>query len=284
LGTVPQIQYRTNFNNARGTFQADVLNNLLTIAATPSGQALIAAAINGCDGQKRINIRLVDGNEVRSQCNGRGDDTADAQASTVEYNPRLPGIPAIAGPDDPALKPKYGAWGTIANKPTDVTLFHELVHAVDFCFGFLRENNVPRGEHDGVKMSELRCVGLDEFDDDAYQQGGDLRVFSENTYRHDIGVAQRDWYSDPKELKAGPEHYNWLRKKFNKDRLATRLLAVNAQAATRLAYGQAVINLHVVPEDEPDVDENDENIELELDANSKKQRATKHRKLRFNIE
>jgi len=286
--TPAMVTWRTNFNNARATFRADVLNNMLTIAATPSGQALIAAAQNGCTGDKKINIRLVDGNDVRSQCNGGGGDSQEAQSSTVEYNPQLPGIPAIAGPDDPALKPKYGAWGTIANKPTDVTLFHELVHAVDFCFGFLRESNVPRGQHDGVKMSELRCVGLDEFDDDDYKDNNaPLRIFSENTYRHDVGVAQRQWYNDPKELKAGPEKYSAIRKKFNKDRLAARKNAEDAQANTRLIYSQSVIDIHLPAVDEEESLESSVSNELELNANLKtKTKIMKkiHKSQQINIE
>jgi len=173
-----------------------------------------------------------------------------------------------------------------------VTLFHELVHAVDFAFGLLRLADVPRGDHDGVKMSELRCVGLDEFDDDSYRNGVTaLHIFSENTYRHDIGVAQRTWYNDPKELRAGPEHYFILKKHFNEARLATRRAAVKAQANTRYFYANRVVNLHVppvapvafvpvvVPAVVPAIapvlvgdgdDDDEEEIELELDAKAKK--------------
>jgi len=89
-----------------------------------------------------------------------------------------------------------------------VTLFHELVHASDYCFGKLDATDVPRGQYvdPGLKLSEHRATGLDDFRDAAYidNNAGQITIFSENTFRSDIGVVQRTWYNRPDELLAAP--------------------------------------------------------------------------------
>lgn len=122
----------------------------------------------------------------------------------VYYNPHLHGLGmAYTTPlerqqilADPAYQP--GAWGHPEQKPPDVSLFHELVHADDYFRGQMTDHiNVDRGATPvQVKLSEVRCVGLDRFDAPG--------IFTENNYRRERGVVRRTFYTRPAETVGPP--------------------------------------------------------------------------------
>jgi len=203
-----QLAQANAFNAARATFVEDILKMLNTIASTLSGAELFAAFHRGCHANaagRTIGIDLARGS---ADTGGTAQDATTPQSSMVSlYAPRKNGLPPGITVDD-SLLPLHGAWGTEDNKPSVVTLFHELVHASDYCFGKLDAADVPRGQYvdPGLKLSEHRATGLDDFRDAAYidNNAGAITIFSENTFRSDIGVVQRTWYNRPGELLAAP--------------------------------------------------------------------------------
>lgn len=121
----------------------------------------------------------------------------------VYYNPHLYGLGMAYTSNqdrrltlaDPAYQP--GAWGHPGQKPPDVSLFHELVHADDYFRGQMADHiNVDRGNTlIAVKLSEVRCVGLDRFSVPG--------LYSENSYRSERGVVRRSFYTQQAET-VGP--------------------------------------------------------------------------------
>lgn len=186
-------------------FPKAVVRDLRQIYAHPSGQQLLDSINTPRVGQdKKLFILFADGFVDRAMCDrlftGPGEWNLAANAPGqpasyvwVQYNPQLFGLPKITGyfDDDPSFA--NGAWGAPAHKPPDVSLFHELVHADDFLRGVFCETTATRGTKQ-VKISEMRCVGLDEFDRP--------EIYSENTYRAERGVTRRPYYTESDELAA----------------------------------------------------------------------------------
>lgn len=122
--------------------------------------------------------------------------TVPGQYVTVEYNPQMFGLPTVVGLNDDGPELQDGEWGAPDQKPPDVTLFHEMVHADDYFRGVFLQDTALRGHNEQVKISELRCVGMDEFDQP--------EIYSENLYRAARGVARRDYYTKQTEMDGGP--------------------------------------------------------------------------------
>lgn len=121
---------------------------------------------------------------------------------TVSYNPLWFGIPTVvykALGEDYTKDPAYKDWGSPSQKPPDVTLFHELVHADDYFRGIFCGMGVHRGKGPTVvKIADLRAVGLDKFDNP--------NIYSENSYRDERNVKPRKYYKSKDEL-ASPTIY-----------------------------------------------------------------------------
>ncbi len=115
---------------------------------------------------------------------------------TVSYNPLWFGIPTVVCKligEDYTKDPVYNDWGSPSQKPPDVTLFHELVHADDYFRGIFCGMGVHRGKGPTVvKIADLRAVGLDKFDNP--------NIYSENSYREDRNVKPRKYYKSKDEL------------------------------------------------------------------------------------
>lgn len=175
-------------------FHLQVLRDLAIIATFQSGQRLLRSI--DTSGGGKILIKFCDGFTSTSQLDGiawnpamlptfDGNPRGGAGNVFVQYNPALYGLPIMKGMDEPAYE--RGKWGHPAEKPPDVTLFHELVHADDCLNGVFDCGAVQRGRKAGMKLSEVRCVGLDEFRQAAY---------SENSFRAECNLVERDYYSD----------------------------------------------------------------------------------------
>ncbi len=209
---------------ARGDFVANVVRDLCIISMTQSGQALLASLRSMALGKGHlVCIEFVDGRLTRANAGNMGNGgkwqksgvPGEGAKAVVSYNPSNRGMPLSRGPDDKEypievgkistdreiMPPLQSGWGRAKNKPSDVSLFHELVHADDFLHGRLDDRQTPRGNSEkGVKISERHAVGLDEYRDEEFLGGGKLSIYSENTYRHERGCALRDFYDGPEEL------------------------------------------------------------------------------------
>ena len=109
----------------------------------------------------------------------------------LDYNPFLFGLPYLVGASENPWKTD-SHWGHPRQKPPDVTLFHELVHADDFLKGVFNTKEVNIISKKKTKLSELRAVGLPPFIDPS--------IISENTYRVERGVNLRNFYTHPREI------------------------------------------------------------------------------------
>jgi hypothetical protein len=108
-------------------------------------------------------------------------DLGNRGTCSLRYNPSVNGFsPEFRAtteelyPEERENLPWYdtaNGWATEANKPADVTLFHEMVHCLDSTQGIFDASPMPRGLIDVLKISEMRAVGLDEFLDEAYLAG-----------------------------------------------------------------------------------------------------------------
>lgn len=191
-----------------------VLRDLARIATTVSGRRLLHS-IDSHGGQGHF-VKIVYGHGMvanASQANPTGGQAAFLQgngqpgapvSSEVMYNPAFFGVPVIPGTsqvlrtisnsNDPCVRP--GKWAHPAQKPADVTLFHELVHADDMLRGIFIDTELRRGTRN-VKISESRAVGLDAFNNSS--------IYSENSYRHERNFVLRDCYGEATEVtKQGP--------------------------------------------------------------------------------
>ncbi len=211
---------------AKQTFLHDVLRDLILISRTKSGLNLLASIEvraqntelrNPRTGAVQTFIEFVDGFENRSQANPRGGGTgaetsdwlavpqrADTGASaTVGYNPSVAGLAVRdqAHASDELIFPALEqGFGRPKEKPADVTLFHEMVHADDIMHGRLYATEAPSGGGK-VKVSEMHAVGLKEYADTDFLTGvSDApEMYSENTYRKERGVKLRPWYGGDEE-------------------------------------------------------------------------------------
>jgi len=194
----PDGSYVTEYNEfitIEGTpeYQAKVIRDLDIISKTPSGQRLLESMAKS--GKKcRIHTDQGQGNWAWTDPpppSGpnppgylRSDGTPGTGADTeIGYNPDRT---SLTGP--PGSPYNTAAWAQQPNRPADVGLFHEMVHADDMMHGRLDSR---QGTNTGplagspVANSELRAAGLGPYQGESY---------SENTYRQDRGLAQRDFY------------------------------------------------------------------------------------------
>ena len=227
LGPVIRIRQDNRGNDCERekiTFAAHVLADLQQIRSLPSGRCLLTSlesygAAHGC----KLWIDFVHNlcppftsqtsiqRPVEMQFEGMGEIAIEphvrARPSTnigvaISYNPLQFGIPmSVSKPlkEDYTKDPAYKDWGAPSQKPPDVTLFHEMVHADDYFRGVFCERGIQRGKETGlVKIADLRAVGLDRF--------ADRKTYSENSYRAEREVKTRAYYKSPKEL-ANPTSY-----------------------------------------------------------------------------
>ncbi|MCB9872670.1 MAG: type VI secretion system tip protein VgrG [Planctomycetaceae bacterium] len=168
--------------------QFSVLQDLEKIGKTASGQKLLASIeASG----KTVTIHDLAG---RSGPWAWTDPTPTGPTPWPGYAPPLGNSTAADAQVgvDPDFKgmdwhPNYqdADWAREENFPTDVVLFHELVHADDAVNGRLDAAPQPTGPHAGVTKFELAAAGLPPFHNAAY---------SENTYRAELGLPQRTYY------------------------------------------------------------------------------------------
>jgi uncharacterized Zn-binding protein involved in type VI secretion len=174
-------------------YQAKVLRDLNIIASTPSGERLLASMeASGRNVRIHPEDNPGDGNAAWTdpepptntdhmlQPDGTAGPGTDTQ---IWYNPDRT---SLSGP--PGSPYNTADWAQEGNRPADVGLFHEMVHTDDMMNG-----RMPPGEgtNTGAKAgtpienSELRAAGLPPYDNESY---------SENTYRNDRGLPERDFY------------------------------------------------------------------------------------------
>lgn len=176
-------------------FTIRVLQDLLTLAHYKTGRALLQS-IHSAANCGSVLIKFCNGFSSTAQADptsganleGLPPFTGAARGENynmfVQYNPAIFGLPIMVGNDDPAYG--MGQYGHPTEKPADVTLFHELVHADDVIHGMFDATLIQRGTA-SVKLSEMRAVGLDALRRASY---------SENAYRAERGFIERTYYSD----------------------------------------------------------------------------------------
>ncbi len=220
----------TNHQCPFPNFHMAVLRDLRQMAETASGRALLTSIDNSRARDSIIVIRFSDGfsTDQLSKVDWRGPSGRDPKPGSltatpaahpgqpptftvggppaealVRYNPMFFGLPKTKGVTDRDDPLKKGQWGTPQQKPPDVTLFHELIHADDGLRGiFPAEATVVRRNGVEQKLSEIRCVGLDEFGEEV-DYGRPVTIYSENTYRKERGFVIRTYYTQPAETR-GP--------------------------------------------------------------------------------
>jgi uncharacterized Zn-binding protein involved in type VI secretion len=169
-------------------FQAKVVRDLNMIAATQSGQALLASLESS---GKHTTIR-----PTNAQVPNAAAWTDPAPTGGGPYDGYDPSANGTGNPTDGQVwydpdehgisHPPYNTqpWGTPEGFPPDVTLFHELVHCDDVQHGRLDSNTTPPN---AAPNMENRAVGLPPYD--SYPPH-----YSENSYRDERGLPQRTFY------------------------------------------------------------------------------------------
>ncbi len=147
-------------------FKPKVLRDLQIISQTPSGKALLKSLESsgktiritpaGADG----NAMFVDLKTSRGAGLRKKDGTPGPKAdSIIEYDPDKISLGAGSGGAYDKAK-----WANPPNRPADIGLFHEMVHADDYAHGRYDETPVinPKrpGPADYRDRSEMRAVGL----------------------------------------------------------------------------------------------------------------------------
>lgn len=186
-------QYSKNIT-IEGTpeYQAKVVRDLDKIKETESGKKLLDSLE---ESGKKTRIHKTDpgegnaawtdpgpptGTEGYQNADGTPGEKADTQ---VWYDPDKT---KLSGP--PGSPYNDAEWAKEGNRPADVGLFHELVHCDDMQHGKMDSS---QGTNTGAKAgtpienSELRAAGLPPYDKEEY---------SENTYRKEKKLPQRDFY------------------------------------------------------------------------------------------
>ncbi len=171
-------------------YRAKVVRDLKRIESTPSGQKLLDS-IEASGKTLRIHTDEGKGNWAWTDPPPKAGDanppgylkSGTAANTEIGYNPDRD---RLTGP--PGSPYNTAKWAQPPNRPPDVGLYHEMVHADDMMHGKLDSTNgVNLGPKAGspIPNSELRAAGLPPFDKQPY---------SENTYRKDRGVVARDFY------------------------------------------------------------------------------------------
>jgi hypothetical protein len=174
-------------------FKKKTQRDLKKISSTESGRKLLESI--GRSGKKlRIHSDNGEGNwawtdpEPNSVLDPgylRADGSAGPAANAeVGYSPDRTGL----GDQEPYTGV---SWAHPPNRPADVGLFHELVHADDIMYGRLDyRDGVNVGPMAGTPIdnSELRAAGLPPYD------GANAPPYSENSYRRESGLPARTFY------------------------------------------------------------------------------------------
>jgi uncharacterized Zn-binding protein involved in type VI secretion len=188
-----------SFITIEGTpdFQAKAVRDLNKIADTPSGKKLLKS-MQDSGKQCRIHIDTQPSGSpgnwawtdppppAGANLPGylKSDGSAGSSANTeIGYDPDRT---SLSGP--PGSPYNSATWAQSPNRPADVGLFHEMVHADDMTHGRLDDTNGTNvGPLAGTPIanSELRAAGLPPYDTSDY---------SENTYRTDRGLPNRTFY------------------------------------------------------------------------------------------
>jgi hypothetical protein len=176
-------------------YREKVVRDLNIIAQTPSGKKLLASIaasgktlrIHPLAPGKTGNWAWTDPPPPRGK-NPPGylrkdGKTGAAASAQVGYDPDKT---SLSGP--PGNPINDADWAKEGNRPADVGLFHEMVHADDMMYGKLdRSKGKNTGPKKGreISNSELRAAGIEPYDKEEY---------SENSYRKDRGLPERDFY------------------------------------------------------------------------------------------
>ena len=172
-------------------FQAQVIRDLGLVRKTRSGRALLRS-LNRSGRTVTILHDGGEGNFAQALPGPAGerrgflaeDGSPGAPADVVVgVDPERTKLPAR-----PGTEVARAAWANPPNRPADVGLFHELVHADDFTQGRADPRpgaNAGARAGTSVPRAELRAVGLHPFEDGAY---------SENKYRAERGLPARTFY------------------------------------------------------------------------------------------
>ena len=186
----PDGTWVTQYNDSiqvEGTpeFQAQTVRDLHTISATPSGKKLMASMTDSGK-QCRIHTDNNNGNWAWTDPNpptaGQGSN-GNKVNTEIGYSPTRT---SLTGP--PGSPYNTAPWAQAPNRPADVGLFHEMVHADDMMNGRIpTTQGTNTGARAGTPIAdaELRAVGLPPFAGESY---------SENTYRADRKLPPRTFY------------------------------------------------------------------------------------------
>lgn len=193
----PDGSYVTQYNTyitveGASEYQAKVVRDLAIIGDTKSGQRLFAS-MEQSGKNCRIHTDQGKGNWAWTDPPPTGSNPpgylqsdgnpGDASNTEIGYNPDRT---SLNGP--PGSPYNSAAWAQPPNRPADVGLYHEMVHADDMMHGQLDSaQGVNTGPLAGssIPNSELRAAGLPPY------EGAD---YSENAYRKERGLPTRDFY------------------------------------------------------------------------------------------
>jgi len=187
------------WDEERPAIAASLLTDLQTVAATTQGAGLLAklAAARHKTEIQPSPVPLMSGPVTDSPMGAKYDPSNPKKGApaTVRLQPGIAVDAADLGLDAVQGEHQDSAWNPT---PSDVLLFHELVHSYHRTRGKNASGKLSAAQaiHAGdesVSISEYQCTGLDTADGSAATQfsGGD---FTENKYRQERGIAHRDTY------------------------------------------------------------------------------------------
>ncbi|WP_143178051.1 M91 family zinc metallopeptidase [Cystobacter ferrugineus] len=194
--------------NADLKFTNGVLKDLSMISSKPSGKAMLNSinSYDGTNGKTAQNVAVYHreglGNSTDKASESPGLQMHKGARVDINGKPGL-GLSPEEAKKESSLKPKYGAFNSDANKPSHVTLMHELVHADDIVRGINNANDIQLGKNKAMKVNEARATGVSKFRDNDYMEGktSQPQIYSENTYRKECGLPERPFYSSSAEIK-----------------------------------------------------------------------------------
>ncbi|HEX6022981.1 MAG TPA: M91 family zinc metallopeptidase [Solirubrobacter sp.] len=179
--------------------KASLLADLQTVAATRQGAALLAklATARHATVLEPSPIPLVSGPITESPRKPQYDpsDPKKGAPPKVRLQPGVAVDATQLGLEQVGGQHQQTTWNPT---PSDVALYHELVHAYHQSHGTSASGRLSATQaiHDGdrdVSLSEYQCTGLDTADGVGATQFA-AGEFTENKYRQEKGVAHRDTY------------------------------------------------------------------------------------------